>query len=379
MTFKKYLKKCLTVAIFIFSVPQISVGANILKITTVPENPKQGEAITVFLQPTTMLSKTEYVFQASVENLNVNFIKTGEQLWTAQIRPFHEVKTHTLSVDIFVQSATEAQRIRSARNILINEIKEIVKKLETETNPEKITRLETDRDLKQSLADQLFVDLGNLKKSYRAESVEFKISPNFENSNYPTLTTVTPSVVTLGQRTVVTMTGTGFVSGAIVKIGGQNATIQSMTPTEMTVLAPNFSEAGSKDIELIIPAASPDPRKNTYLSGKFFATSETILKNLRPTAVTTGFLRVVQTTPAPVTLNATSSYDDNGDTLDYEWTINRVPTGSTIAIGTVLSNSATPSFTPDLKGIYTIRMRVRENNTSQQLYSLYNTFTVEVR
>ena len=84
-TFKKYL----IAAVFIFSLPQALVASNVLKITTVPENPKQGEAITVFLQPTTMLSKTEYVFEASVENLNVNFIKTGEQLWSAQIRPFH--------------------------------------------------------------------------------------------------------------------------------------------------------------------------------------------------------------------------------------------------------------------------------------------------
>ena len=376
---KSNFKKHLIAAVFIFSLPQALVASNVLKITTVPENPKQGEAITVFLQPTTMLSKTEYVFEASVENLNVNFIKTGEQLWSAQIRPFHEIKNYTLSVDIFVQSATEAQRIRIARNTLINEIKDIVKKLETETNPEKITRLETDRDLKQSLADQLLVDLGQLKKSYRTESVDFKISPNPENSDYPTLTAVNPAVVTLGQRTVVTITGSGFVNGAIVKMGGQNGTIQSMTPTEMTVLAPNFSTSGAKDIEIIIPAASPVPRKNAYLSGQFFATSETILKNLRPTAVTTGFLRVVQTTPAPVTLNATSSYDDNGDALDYEWTINRVPTGSTIPIGTVLANSPTPTFTPDLKGIYTIRMRVRENNTAQQLYSLFNTFTVEVK
>ena len=73
------------------------------------------------------------------------------------------------------------------------------------------------------------------------------------------------------------------------------------------------------------------------------------------------------------------SYDENADPFNYEWSVTRVPVGSTLAVGSLLANSASPTFTPDVKGIYTFRVRLKETLTPELLTSLYSTTTVEVK
>ncbi len=347
---------------------------------TVPAQPKIGESISVFLHLETQMTKNEIVIEANLDTtVNVRFVKTADQLWVAHLKPYHEIKSHTLEVDLFLQDEKEAVRNRSARSTLTKEITEIETLLLTENNAEIIQRLQDDKVQKQKYIDQLLVDYANLKTFFKSETYSFDIQPDPANTQYPLITAVTQNAVPLGKRIVVQITGQNFGSNPVVKFGGQNGTVQTVSPTQIEVLAPNFSTTGSKDIEILFPPVGNIPRKNTILTNSFFVSDQPILKNIRPVVVTSGFIRVIQTVPASITLSAVGSYDENADPFSYEWSVTRIPVGSTLAVGSLLANSASPTFTPDVKGIYTFRVRLKETSTLELLTSLYSTTTVEVK
>ncbi|MGH9238521.1 MAG: PKD domain-containing protein, partial [Vicinamibacterales bacterium] len=64
----------------------------------------------------------------------------------------------------------------------------------------------------------------------------------------------------------------------------------------------------------------------------------------------------------PVVLDGSGSSDPDGDTLTYQWTIALAPEGSSAALGG--SSTASPSFVPDRKGVYAIRLTVNDGTWS---------------
>ena len=347
---------------------------------TVPDQPKVGEAVSVFLQMETLVTKNEFLIEAKIDTTTtLKFTKTADQLWVAHLKPYHEIKSHIIDVDIFVQDEKEAIRIRSARSTLIKDIADIDLQLATETNAQIIQRLQSEKLQKQQYNDQLLIDYTNLKQLFKSELYNFEILPDSTNLNYPIITSVTQNAVPLAKRIRVQITGQNFSLTPSVKMGGLAATVQTVSSTMIDVLAPNFTTTGSKNIEIIFPAQNGQPRKNTILTDAFFVSDNYLLKNIKPVVVTTGYLKVTQSIPAAVTLSAVGSYDENGDAFNYEWSVTRIPTGSTVAVGAVLANSVQPTFIPDVKGIYTFRVRLKETLTTELLASLYSTFTLEVK
>jgi len=57
-------------------------------------------------------------------------------------------------------------------------------------------------------------------------------------------------------------------------------------------------------------------------------------------------------------LDGSNSFDPEGQTLSYKWDINEAPEGSTATISD--TEAADPSFTPDVEGIYTLRLVVND-------------------
>jgi hypothetical protein len=66
--------------------------------------------------------------------------------------------------------------------------------------------------------------------------------------------------------------------------------------------------------------------------------------------------------PILVTLTGAGSYDPNGDTLTYAWTLTSIPAGSTAVLAG--STTVSPTFTADLAGAYVASLVVNDGVVS---------------
>lgn len=375
----RFFSLCLGLA---FCVPafanemEVASERPLLRFHTSPESPKVGERVSLFLQVDSGFDKNEVVLAATLNTSPVNFAQSAPSLWTINFNPFTEVKTHNLHVDIFLRDAKESARRKAAITALQVEVNRLNTQIGAETDPVKKAALEKTRDDKLAYQAGLEAEQSAAKRFLKSESFSFQIQSDPANVDFPVLTSVTPDTVTTGRRVNVKITGQNFGTSPLVRIGGFNSTLVSVTSTEIVALAPNFSTPGVKTIEVIFPATG-EPRKNALLSNAFFATQETLLKNVRPVAVTVGYVRGFWPAVNPVTLTATNSYDENGDSFAYNWEFLACPSGSAFVAGTPLANSATPSFMPDKAGIYRIRLQLQEAGTG--VLSFSNIVTVEVK
>jgi gliding motility-associated-like protein len=71
----------------------------------------------------------------------------------------------------------------------------------------------------------------------------------------PTITSISPSSGSVAGGTFVVITGTNFTSSATVTFGGMNASVQSTSPTTITVNTP-AGTVGAKDVTLTTPGGS---------------------------------------------------------------------------------------------------------------------------
>lgn len=69
-------------------------------------------------------------------------------------------------------------------------------------------------------------------------------------------------------------------------------------------------------------------------------------------------------TGSPVTLNGTLSSDPDGNQLTFSWSFVSRPAGSGASINN--GNSATATFTPDLPGVYEVRLTVTDGSLASQ-------------
>ena len=64
--------------------------------------------------------------------------------------------------------------------------------------------------------------------------------------------------------------------------------------------------------------------------------------------------------------SAALSFDEDGDTLTYQWTIDARPTSSQSVLS--VANTAAVSFTPDLAGVYVLAVRVSDGHSTSIAY-----------
>lgn len=153
-----------------------------------------------------------------------------------------------------------------------------------------------------------------------------------------------------------------------------------MTSSTLTVLAPNFSTSGNKIVELIAPPLNGEPRKNAILNNAYHVSDKSILTNLRPVAVAPkGYISHSLASGLPIDLDASLSYDENTDAFMYNWTFQKVVSGSNVTTGQVLPNVPKPTFTLDKVGIYTVKLVLSETITVEQLNSYAKIITIEVK
>lgn len=74
------------------------------------------------------------------------------------------------------------------------------------------------------------------------------------------------------------------------------------------------------------------------------------------------------TTDTLVVLDGTSSYDVDGDTLTYAWTMVSKPSDSEATLTSNSSTTSKSSFTPDTAGTYYFRLRVSDGTTTTDAF-----------
>ena len=355
----------------------------ILKIHAEKSPLKVGEAQTLFVQANIGFTKNEVVLESFLDDVRVEMNQTAPSLWILSMNAFTEVKSHLVEFRIFVRNSQEAERIRGAMQKLSIDIVDLNTKIDLEQDEAKRNALIAIRDSKQTAYDRLETDLSNLKVLFKSETHGFGVEADPNNAEFPRIVDVQPNVGALAGGTVVQITGTNFPASMIgtalpiVKFGGQNASVASVSGDTISVVTPAFANQGPVDLE--ISFASPTAPKNAIKQNAFFVTSgSTIAANFRPVAVTNGYQSKSWPSPGLTTLNGASSYDENGDGFSFKWVIKAAPKNSVYVPGAVLSTQANAAFTPDKRGTFSFELTVRETSTAQSLESFPASATVEV-
>lgn len=252
----------------------------------------------------------------------------------------------------------------------------------------------------------------------------------------PVVSQISPNSGTTDGGTLITITGSGFMAGATVVIGGAAAsdvnvvdsgTIMATTPAhaagsvDVTVANPDlqsitlingYSYIAPPYLSGISPAYGPFNTEVTIQGSGFGSTrhssvvkfngepaiqynswSETEIICLVPLNATTGPVTVATaygisneavftvtapnqppiaaagqdqnaTTGVQFILNGTESYDPEGRTITYLWRFVEVPEGSSIGDDSLTPNAmdAKPAFTPDVDGVYRLRLIVNDGD-----------------
>lgn len=351
----------------------------VLTIKTVPAQPKVGERVSVFAQVETDFFEKDLILEGLLGSAPANFKKTAPSLWVANFQAFSEVKSHDLLIHLYLRDSKEGARIEQALRELKKEIRDLEAAIAAEADLAKKALLEEARDQKVSYSTELETALDNLKVFFSTENFSFSVNPDPANSQFPSIASVSPNAIPLDKRVRLLITGTNFPSTPHVKIAGTNASILSASATSIEVLSPRIFEEGPKTIEITFPALGDEPKKNAFLTNALFVTAQTILTNLRPVAVVKGYQKVDWPVTTSTLLDASQSYDENGNQFSYEWNIKAIAAGSALVPGTSLANSPTPAVLLDKKGIYRFELRLRETDSEELKTSFLNTVTVEVK
>lgn len=364
----------------LFASAESNSMAEIANIQLQPAQPKVGQRISVLLQVKTELERKEIAPRLFLGSVPITLDPQSNKLFLASLNPFSEIKRdQTLRVELYTRDSKKAERLHSSIRELKKEVRDVEAELASETDPNRIAELQARRNELNRYLQEAEQKLEALNVYFQTLERSFHVEADPENLDFPLITSISPNAVVTGKRTKISISGERFGPSPTVKMGDQNATVLSAGPTSIEVLGPNFSTQGIKEVEVRFPVDGSTPRKNAIKTDSLYATSVGILQNLRPVAVTTGYVRVQWPVSAPIQLNGSNSYDENGDSLSYVWEVVASPAGSSYPAGTLLADSPTPSITPDRVGIFRVRLRVKETNTDQEFQSFASIVTIEVK
>ena len=348
----------------------------ILRFIPSPEHPVQGEPVTVFIQPESGYTKANIMLSAKLDTVDVALEAPTTGLWVFSSPGFNEIRGHELEVSLSIEDADEAGEIRQAIKQLDKDIVALQKLIDkTPQGPVK-DDLIAQRDAKIALKNELLLALERLKTFVGTQSYVFNVGESVSNPDFPKITALNPNVGSVNGGTLVSVQGTNFAGVNQVVIAGVTLTPNTVAPTEVTFTTPSFSSLGAKDVEL--RAAQADgTTKNAILKNGFFAGVEppppTPIPNFAPVAVAGAAQSVALGQQA--TLNGLQSYDPNGDVFSYVWTLESVPSGSSLTPG-VIGGLSQQGFLPDVPGVFVFSLTVQETNTSDLFMSQPSLTTV---
>lgn len=332
-------------------------ASEILKVSIVPEAPRVGDSPSIFIQPVTGFGDYEAVVEASLNANPVTLEMPATELWIFDTGPLAEIREHQFLVKLYVQPKVDAQQIRDAIVVLTQQIEALNEQIDQTTDPVEKSALEAERDQKQAQLDELILALANLKRFVGETNFSFRVEAKENIEGHPYISDVNPNFGAKQGGSEISISGTNLEGVNQVKIGGQVASITSATTSLVSVIAPNFVSEGAKDVELRVETLNGV--KNAILKNGYFATEKPLLPNIKPVAVATTEDSTVNL-GSLANLDASNSYDQNSQTLRYEWRVVSKPTKSQQSFPNPAGEGVAFSFTPDAPGFYVLELKAIE-------------------
>ena len=150
----------------------------------------------------------------------------------------------------------------------------------------------------------------------------------------------------------------------LARPAGSAAALSSTSVARPSFLA---DEPGRYEVELVVNDGTVDSAPDTVVVNTE-AMNTAPVANAGPDQ-TNAFVGI------PVVLNGSGSSDVDGDTLSFSWVIVSRPAGSTAPL--VSAGTVSPSFTPDLRGEFVVRLTVSDgrggSSSDEVLVSTENT------
>jgi hypothetical protein len=181
----------------------------------------------------------------------------------------------------------------------------------------------------------------------------FAIDDSSAGTPPPTLTSISPDEGTEDGGTVVTATGTDFVTGCTVTVGGASATgvtFNSSTDVDFTTPA---GTVGARDVVI----TNPDAQSDTLTGGFTYLSDDPVATITSPAGAT---ITVTAGTPLALAGSATDLTDGSLTGTDLEWTSSDTDDGTAGVLGTGTSIS----FTPASDGTRTITLTATDSDTN---------------
>lgn len=202
------------------------------------------------------------------------------------------------------------------------------------------------------------------------QAFTYIVAHNESNANFPRFESISPSVAAAGGGTTILVKGANFKEGARILIGGIPAVTSFIDSENLLAVTPSLEAlSGLQPVEVTLPPLpGSEELPNVVADNAFYVTGSLEAPNPIPVAIVTGPSQSV-VLGAVAQLNASASYSPGGHSLAYEWDYLAVPKGSRLLVGDTLQNVSQPNFTPDVAGLFVIRLLVRETGVSNPLTS----------
>jgi len=236
----------------------------------------QGSEFNLFIRPTTDYLNSYVVLDASLDGNAVSLEHPVKDMWVFHQSQFESLKHHALTFTVSLENAGQADQLTQALCEAGSQISNLQNQIAATTDPNQLAQLNALLAQKQALQTQLTTDLTNLKNAIGIQTYSFAVAPAPSGSTvFPSITAVAPNVGSLAGGTAISITGTNFVAGATVSVGGVAATnVVVASATSITATTAAFTTPGVQDVVVTLPLASGDvEQKQALLPAGFFVTN----------------------------------------------------------------------------------------------------------
>lgn len=332
-----------------------------------PKEPKQGEAVRVFVELSSEFdghSDVKSIVSLSYEGSSIKMQNKSGSLWVSESVILHESGVKTFEASLFLENSDLSEKARATLLIIKKDIEILNGKISRETDPYKKLELETERNNKLWQKGELEAQLEALKRVVASQTASLNVIKNPGSTIYPDIFSAEPSYGNISGGTMVVLSGANLSSTSRLRIGGVELEAQDLTITATSVsfTTPALAK-GMYDIE--IENSISGKTIKTSLINAFYAIDGYSEGPSDSYPVAFAGFPVQTKSETSVALNGSQSYSPSNETLSYHWTVVSRPEGALTTDGTFDDPAlASPNFIASAAGNYVVSLVVSTSTKS---------------